>query len=137
MKTLHGRLALALLAASLAPDVSAAERFYCDGNVTCSIERGCTGGDIPWPMNIWKEDGHWLVQDDLDGATPEIYTEIESPSLWKGALFLERVRADGHRQSVAMLTILPDKRMMLTWGVGGPWSSLDEYTLLSTCHEEE
>jgi hypothetical protein len=117
--------------------VEAAERFYCDGNVTCTQERGCTGGDIPWTMNIWKEGDHWVAQDDLDGATPEIFTEI-SPELHPdGAIFLERVSVEVDRPAVQMLTILADRRMMLTWGFGEPRSGSGEYTLLSTCHEVE
>lgn len=127
-------IAMTLIAAL---PVEAAERFYCDGNVTCTLDRGCTGGDIPWPMNIWKEDDHWVVQDDLDGATPGIYTETGPASRTDGAIFLERVSVEGDRQTVWMLTILANRRMMLTWGSGGVRSGSDEYTLLSTCDEVE
>lgn len=145
MATMNARFALALLTASFANSAAAADRYYCDANVTCTFDKGCQGWDIPWVINLWKEGDTWLATEQPDGGTPVVFTEIarirSKVERFRGqsdAIHFQRVWREGDQQGVVMLTILPDLRMIQSWQDRWAWSSdSNEHTILGRCYEEE
>ena len=131
-------IGLTLTLTSLSSAGVALDRFYCRANVSCTFEGGCRTGDIPWEINIRKQDNVWLVTHEPEGDTPEVYTEYFSRRESDDALFLENVgqQYDGARM-VRILTILADMRMIASWHTDALLLNNNEHTVLGACVAEE
>lgn len=137
MARTHACTALTLLTVGLATSTTAADAYTCLSNVTCTVELGCTGGDITWESTFRKDGDVWIETFSPPYAEPAIHTEIGNPDDWDGAVYLLRIWQDSERHLAMITTILPDLRMIQSWHSDTAWQAYEEYTLLSQCEVVE